>query len=933
MKSLSRRFTLRALVIFVITAVVVTLMPMPAQAVPPGTPTDLAATRGAGNSVSVTWTPLTPDTSADEYTVKAYTTQTGNITWDACSASPGSARTCEGLDSLNIPRTSDGWVEVTAELDNVAGAPTPTRVRVLAYPGAPTGVSTVAADGALSVSWLAPTTGAAPTEYTATAYSLPSGGAVVGSSCTTSTSSCDVTGLTNGTTYFIEVVARCIANATCSSESVTFDRDSDPSIRVSGVPQGRPTVPASVDVLGGDSIITVSWAAPASDGGSPITNYLVEAFTSASGGTPVDTCNPSTVASMRCVLEGLNNGTSYYVQVSAQNIAGSSPVSSRQIVQPGARATAPRSVEVLRGDGTLGVTWTASISDGGSSITSYTAQAYTSSLSSSRPVASCSTSTLMCVISGVTNSTTYYVNVFATTAVGTGPPSARVTSRASAAPSSPREVKAPRADGYSRVSWRAPSALNGSIITNYIVRAYRTIQGGEIFATCEPKKDPGSINSFIALECDLGPLPNGTTYYVDVVAVTSLFTSEASSPRVSVLTATTPEVPREVTATQANTGVKVRWKVPITDGGLPISRYTATAYSSAISEDPVGSCSTRTDSCEITDVTGPPLYIDVTATTSAGSSAPTKPRVRVVIYGAPTEPREVSAQRSGPRVVLSWLRSIDDGDTPVTVYTAEVSDATDRLLGSCQVLTPRGTLDTRVSCTVKGLSRKAVGVATITAKNATASTSSDPIRVPAQSGLLAEPRELVVYPSERSLAVTSQRAPAEGTSTVYRYRAWTQSKGGRILATCASPQSRVQPACVIRDLPNYQPVWIDAIAEQNEAKSKATPRIEASPRASVPTPPMNVTVAIKGTDAIVRWQSPLSDGGYPIQNSIVTAYAGTQLDPESIIGKCTAKKLQNKCTLTGISAAYISVSVAAVNPVGVGSSSAPLGRNVTANHS
>ena len=168
---------------------------------------------------------------------------------------------------------------------------------------------------------------------------------------------------------------------------------------------------------------------------------------------------------------------------------------------------------------------------------------------------------------------------------------------------------------------------------------------------------------------------------------------------------------------------------------------------------------------------------------------------------------------------------------------------------------------------------------------------------------------------------------------MYRYRAWTQSKGGRILATCASPQSRVQPACVIRDLPNYQPVWIDAIAEQNEAKSKATPRIEASPRASVPTPPMNVTVAIKGTDAIVRWQSPLSDGGYPIQNSIVTAYAGTQLDPESIIGKCTAKKLQNKCTLTGISAAYISVSVAAVNPVGVGSSSAPLGRNVTANHS
>ena len=100
--------------------------------------------------------------------------------------------------------------------------------------------------------------------------------------------------------------------------------------------------PTSVAATSGDQSATVSWSAPCSDGGSPITSYVVTASDgcTVAGSVTVTGAPPATTAT----FSGLSNGSSFTFTVAAVNAFGVGPPSAASNAVIPAGATTPTSV-------------------------------------------------------------------------------------------------------------------------------------------------------------------------------------------------------------------------------------------------------------------------------------------------------------------------------------------------------------------------------------------------------------------------------------------------------------------------------------------------------------------------------------------------------------------------------------------------------------
>jgi hypothetical protein len=138
-----------------------------------------------------------------------------------------------------------------------------------------------------------------------------------------------VLGLTNGTAYTFTVTsnnAAGLSTTSAPSNSIT------PNVSLAPTPPSAPVIGVATE---GDAQATVTFSAPANDGGSAITSYRVTS--TPDGITASGTASPITVT-------GLTNGTAYTFTVVANNALGMSVASaSSNSTTPGRSCSVPTS--------------------------------------------------------------------------------------------------------------------------------------------------------------------------------------------------------------------------------------------------------------------------------------------------------------------------------------------------------------------------------------------------------------------------------------------------------------------------------------------------------------------------------------------------------------------------------------------------------------
>jgi hypothetical protein len=191
------------------------------------------------------------------------------------------------------------------------------------------------------------------------------------------------------------------------------------------------SAPSAVVGVAGDSSVTVSWSAPSSNGGDPVTGYTVTPYIGGSAQAPSVFASSAPTQT----ISGLTNGTAYtFTVIATTNAGNSAPSSASAAVTPATVASAPSAVVGVAGDSSVTVSWSAPSNDGGDPVTGYTVTPYIGGSAQAPSVFASSATTQ--TISGLTNGTAYTFTVIATTNAGNSAPSSASAAVTPAAPSS-----------------------------------------------------------------------------------------------------------------------------------------------------------------------------------------------------------------------------------------------------------------------------------------------------------------------------------------------------------------------------------------------------------------------------------------------------------------------------------------------------------------
>lgn len=441
------------------------------------------------------------------------------------------------------------------------------------------------------------------------------------------------TGVSNGQTYYYQVSA------------VNEVSEGPRSNEANATPAGLPSPPENLQATADLSSINLTWEAPISDGGSPITNYWVHRWFSSGGEIPfVLLGNVLNYTDVSVVP-----GDTYYYQVSALNAIGEGPKSNETSARVPVLPSRPLNLEGAGGDQQALLTWDPPADDGGSPILNYSIYRGDTPGGEIHHVDVGNFTNY--TDTGLTNGEMYFYRVRARNMVGEGQMSNEVAVRPATVPSEPQDLVAEAGVGYINLSWSPPVLDGGRPVDGY--RVYRgNSSGGETLLI-----DLGIVFK----HTDHGVI-EGQTYFYQVSAENG----QGEGPMSNEANATVPTVPsppENLSAIGGYREVALVWDPPFTNGGSPVTNHRVYRGTIPGGETFLLELGNVTGFLDVGLADGQEYFYQVSAVNIVGEGAKSN-ETNASTSLPPRPPANVTAFLSGgnsENVTVTWSLSQDDG--------------------------------------------------------------------------------------------------------------------------------------------------------------------------------------------------------------------------------------------------------------------------------
>ena len=442
------------------------------------------------------------------------------------------------------------------------------------------------------------------------------------------------------------------------------------------VPATGAGAPTDLAAEPGDGSVTLSWTAPASDGGNPVTGYSYQHKEGTGDYGAWTATSEAAALTTEHTVTGLTNGTVHTFRVRATTGAGSGAASVEASATPLSVPSAPAGLAASAGNAEVTLTWNPPPSDGGSAIASYqhrhraAGSAHTEWATVTQGGADANTITL----EHLTNGTLHTFEVRATSDAGKGAPASVDATPQADPPSAPTGLSALHFDRSAQLAWTAPENNGGSPVIRY---EYRRKADGADFGEWTAVPDSGTGEDIQASH-RAGDLTNGTQYTFEVRAANNAHPSPPSNqtsatPRVI----RAPKAPRDHHVSSGDGKVVAQWAAPDDDGGRPVLRYEYCLNGAGVCEStwttvpapPAGTV--NQDGRGYLAVSTPNstyTRVRVRAVNTLGAG-PERDMAAVSIAGAPAPPGNLTAVAiSSTQVRVTWSEPTDRAGTRIISY-------------------------------------------------------------------------------------------------------------------------------------------------------------------------------------------------------------------------------------------------------------------------